>query len=144
MKERGRVPLLFVACSLALLMAGACSGDDDGCGALCRHTVTFRYAEPRAGQAFEITFAPQGATIECELATTGEATCQPNVGGFHLEFGRDGLRSVTWPDPPEGEIEVKVTIDGALVSDARFDYQRSALGDACGGGCGEEPMFDLE
>jgi hypothetical protein len=144
MSSRGRGRFVLGACALVLLAVGGCSTDHDGCAALCQPMVSFHYAQPRAGKTFAVTFAPQGPTIECRLATTGEATCQPNVGGFHLEFGPDGLRSFSWPDPPDGELEVTVTIDNTLVSDKRFDYQRSVGGNACAGTCGQDPMFDLE
>ena len=126
---------------LALWLVG-CS-EDGNCAALCQHTAHFVYAQPIAGQSFEIALAPQGAIFSCQLAQSGEATREPNWGRFQLEFAREGLRSLSWSYAPAGTLRIDVTVDGIRVTSQTFEYQPGG-GDACSGTCSESPRFELE
>jgi hypothetical protein len=141
----GRKLCPAAACGLANLLAVACSGSDDqGCAAACLPIASFTYATAKSGRDFTIALSPHGATIRCELADSGEASCEPNVGGYQFGFGGDGLRSIKWSSPPRGVLHVEVTIDGDLVTNQDFNYDPSGSGDACGGGCTPDPQFQLD
>jgi hypothetical protein len=144
MVERRALSSCLLACASCLLSLLAACGDEGSCAALCQPKASFKYAEPQPGRNYAVSFAPGGPTLTCELAATGEADCQPNVGGFHLEFGPSGLSSFSWPEPPAGELRVSVTIDDELVTDQRFKYEGTGKGDACTGDCYEDPMFELD
>jgi hypothetical protein len=140
----GRALALAFACALLALWAAGCSDErDSGCGAVCQRTVSFVYETPVAGQSFEIGFSPQGATFSCQVSESGEATCEPSVGGYHLDFGPDGLSSMSWSFAPVGELSVDVTVDGMIVTSQTFEYQPGTA-DACSGTCPEDPRFQLE
>ncbi len=144
MSYGGRALVIALAGALLVSWAAGCSGEhDSGCGAACQRTVSFVYETPVAGQAFKVAFKPQGTTFTCQLSEGGEATCQPSVGGYHLEFGPDGLRSMSWSFAPTGELSVDVTVDGTTVTSQTFEY-RPGTGDACAGTCPEDPRFELE
>jgi len=130
-------------CAVAVLAPSGCS-DDGGCGAACQPAVSFRYEEPRKGSAFRIELSPQGGTIDCELSSAGEATCEPMTGPYQLTFRRDSFEGFSWTSPPPGELHVQVTIDGSRVTNQRFDYRPTASKDACTGDCAEDPRFILE
>ncbi len=143
MTGRGRSSAVL-GCGLSVLMLTGCSDEKQGCAAACERVASFTYPTPRAGQTFAIALSPGGATIRCDLAESGEADCAPNVGGYHLAFGADGLRSITWAYPAKGLLHVEVTIDGDLVTSQDFDYEPGGNGDACSGGCAPDPKFELE
>jgi hypothetical protein len=145
MRTGGRPPLamMVLTCALLALLALSCADDGaGGCGALCSRTVSFVYAMPVAGQSFEISLSPQGATFACQLES-GEATCTPDVGNYGLEFSREGLRLVSWSFAPSGELSIDVNVDGARITSQTFTYQPNA-GDACSSSCPEDPRFQLE
>jgi hypothetical protein len=141
----GRKLCAVAVCGLAILLTMGCSdSDDQGCAAACLPIASFTYATAKSGSDFTIALSPRGATIRCELTDSGEARCEPNVGGYQLGFGRDGLRSIKWSTPPRGALHVEVTIDGNLVTSQGFNYDPSGNGDACSGGCAPDPQFELE
>lgn len=145
MTVSGRRMCVFAACGLTSLLAFGCSdSDDQGCAAACLPVASFTYATAKNGSDFTIALSPHGATIRCELADPGEAHCEPNVGGYQLVFGRDGLRSIKWSTPPRGALHVEVTIDGDLVTNQDFNYDPSENGDACSGGCAADAQFNLD
>lgn len=133
-----------LGCGLAIFLLAGCSDENQGCAAAPYRVASFKYPAPRAGHSFVIALSPGGATIRCDLAESGEADCAPNVGGYHLAFGADGLRSITWAYPPKGLLHVEVTIDGDLVTSQDFDYEPGGNGDACSGGGAPAPEFELE
>jgi hypothetical protein len=135
---------LSLACALFAPWVTGCSDEhDSGCGAVCHRTVSFVYQTPVAGQSFEIAFAPRGATFSCELAESRDVKCEPHVGGYHVELGPDGLRSMSWSFAPAGELSLHVTVDGKTVTSQTFEYHPGS-GDACSGTCPRDPRFELE
>lgn len=133
---------VFFSCSLLLGCSGEASCHAKGCMA----SVNFSYATPLEGSLYEVQLQPGGGTFECELTEEKKVQCDPapTIWGEDWFTPEGKLSSISWSGAPEGELHVAVKVDGKLVTDQRFNYEKSKEKEECPMSCPEATRFELD